>query len=147
MNKHKPLTFIDIYCEAERFRRVRIYWNLTRKCWSITCATSKRLIGHYRGEVCLSSCAFIVSQAGRERVLRERRKNVHAFVEGLLMRPNSTRMTYAMPDGDPSQIRYNPYKAAHFMDGDGRAVHRASIVRLGSDSDHASRTISAWEAA
>lgn len=55
---------------------------------------------------------FKVSQAGRERVLREKRKNVHAFIEG----------DYAGVTGVTGSnlrfVRYNPYLAGHFFDQD-----------------------------
>lgn len=66
--------------------RVFIYWNLHRACWSI-----KALEGADKGHViahaknwCLGGVRFKVSEAGRQRVLREQRKNVHAGVVGTL---------------------------------------------------------------
>lgn len=48
------------------------------------------------------------SWAGRERVLRERRKNVHAFLRG-------TPTTDAPPEGEPVRVTYNPYTSGSFV--------------------------------
>jgi hypothetical protein len=53
---------------------------------------------------------FKVSEAGRQRVLRKRRKNVHAGVVGYLC---STPMhTYRK---DEIQVTYNPYRDETFV--------------------------------
>ena len=66
--------------------RVFVYYNLHKKCWSL-----KALSGNQKGRVVahgdaveLKDCEFKVSEAGRQRVLRERQKNVHAGVAGTL---------------------------------------------------------------
>ena len=64
--------------------KVFVYFNLHKKCFSI-----KALEGQFKGlvightnSVLLSDVTFRVSQAGRSRVLAEKRKNVHAGVAG-----------------------------------------------------------------
>ena len=59
--------------------RVFIYYNLHRRCWSV-----KALEGENKGTVIahcesalLSGCVMKVSEKGRQRVLREKKKNVH----------------------------------------------------------------------
>jgi hypothetical protein len=53
---------------------------------------------------------FVVRQSGRERVLREGRKNVHALVRG-----DATFFHYTnRPTLDT--LTYNPYKYASFVD-------------------------------
>lgn len=63
--------------------RVRCYWNLHRRCWSIQDARSRRVIGHAK-RILLRDVTFTVSEAGRQRVVSEGRKNVHAFACGSL---------------------------------------------------------------
>lgn len=143
---NKPLTTLNITSLGWGKRRVRVYWNLTRKCWSVLDSSTKRLIGHHRGVLWLAACAFPVSQAGRERVLRERRKNVHAFVEGVIMAPHPTQgYTAEAALGTPdTTVSYNPYKAGYFTRADGGAITGCSVVAIGNDDDHADRTIRAW---
>jgi hypothetical protein len=63
--------------------QVRCYWNLHKSCWSVQDAKTRRVIGH-ADKVLLREARFTVSQAGRQRVLEEGRKNVHAFACGEL---------------------------------------------------------------
>ena len=69
----------------------------------------------------LENVKFIVSQAGLERVRRNQRKSVIAFIEG----------NYATSNGDkvldnPEWVTayFNPYKVDRFMVGD-QAIHEA----------------------
>ena len=58
---------------------MKVYWNSRRKIWSVT--NGNRII--YRSPfLCIRNATFIVSEAGRQRVLKDRKKNVHAFVSG-----------------------------------------------------------------
>jgi hypothetical protein len=66
-------------------------------------------------EVHIDNPTFVVRKAGRERVLREGKKNVHAFVRGDITVFN---------DFDPdylgySLVSYNPYKWDTFVDVEG----------------------------
>jgi len=58
----------------------------------------------------LLNVVFKVSQAGRERVVREKRKNVHAFVEG-----DDCGVTN-ITSSNLRFIGYNPYVAGEFRD-------------------------------
>jgi hypothetical protein len=49
-----------------------------------------------------------VSEAGRQRVLREKKKNVHAFIEGERLPFVPSSFTY------DSTVSYNPYKNPTF---------------------------------
>lgn len=90
--------------------RVFVYFNLHRKVWSLRAlegARRGRVIAHAK-TVHLADCTFRVSEAGRQRVLREQRKNVHAGVVGRWVQRASTRCM--------RQVGYNPYKAATFVE-------------------------------
>jgi len=74
----------------------------------------------------LEDCKFTVQPGGRARVLREKVKNIHAFVEGNLV-------DGAIPDGplDMDAVTYNPYKHETFVRRkDGTPVHRAPAAIL-----------------
>lgn len=111
--------------------RVRVYWNLHRKCWSVQHAG--RVVAHARS-VELAGVTFRVSAAGRARVLREGRKNVHAFACGEL------RALDASPGidvGDAAAVSYNPRRGASFYRvADGADVARAARAFLGNRSVH-----------
>jgi hypothetical protein len=92
--------------------RVFVYFNLHKKVWSVKALEGEargRVILHAR-ELCLEDCAFKVSEAGRQRVLRERCKNVHAGVVGTL------RDTLPAPVSCVRRITYDPYRFSSFVD-------------------------------
>jgi len=104
-------------------RKVFIYWNLHKDMWSVKDMITKKVIGH-SDRVLLTDCKFKVSEAGRQRVLREKRKNVHAGVIGTL--------TGIVPRGAGEIAYYNPYKQDCFT-VNGNRVDTAEIVRFYPD--------------
>lgn len=66
-----------------------------------------KVIGH-PASVSLNSVRFLVYQSGRDRVLREKKKYVHAFVEGELEFSNHGVLS------NGQAISYNPYKMDSF---------------------------------
>ena len=96
--------------------RCFVYFNLHRKCFSIKALEGPdkgRVIAHSSG-VLLFDCTFKVSEAGRQRVLRERKKNVHAGVVGLWL-DDEVDGTYDRVLRYGSAITYNPYKYDSFV--------------------------------
>jgi hypothetical protein len=100
-------------------QKVQVYRNLTRSCWSIR--HKGRVIAHAVA-VYLTDCAFKVQEGGRQRVLRERRKNVHAFVVGV------GAYEYRLTEDMVVPVVYNPYKMHSFETRDGAKVLRAKQV-------------------
>lgn len=107
--------------------RVFVYFNLHKLLWSVRAldGPNKGRVIQHALEVHLVDCQFRVSEAGRQRVLRERRKNVHAGVvgrlaEAVLMDPAATQ-----------RVTYNPYKFATFVRVDTlEPVRQAARVHL-----------------
>ena len=113
--------------------KVFVYFNLHKKCFSIKAlegAMKGRVVAH-RDNVLLFHTTFKVSQAGRERVLREKRKNVHAGVVGELIRTNVPLVH--MPQ--MVSVTYNPYKYESFVRkyNDFMPVNTAVWVHMGRD--------------
>ena len=89
--------------------RVEVYFNLHKKTFSVRSAKSGKVLLH-TDEVHIENPEFVVHQSGRNRVLSEGRKNVHAFVRG-----DATFFRYTnRPRLDT--LTYNPYKYASFVD-------------------------------
>jgi hypothetical protein len=86
--------------------RVRVYFNLHKKKLSVQHKTAKgwRLWKHEES-VGLENVCFKVSEAGRQRVLREKKKNVHAFVKGdfVQLLPEHLKLPKVW-------VSYNPYR-------------------------------------
>lgn len=101
---------------------VEVYRNLHRGCLSIRDPKTRRVIG-YANSVTLTDVTFVVSEAGRQRVLREERKNVHAFVRGVLASQNGSAPK------NWSAVKYNPFEAGTFRRrSNGTPVYRAGRV-------------------
>lgn len=102
---------------------VDVYYNLHKHTFSIK--EKGRVVAH-ADTLAISGARFVVQPAGREKVIREGRKNVHAFVRGQLDRtrrtPNLTGYRKAS---------YNPYKAPYFVDAEtGDKLTKAESVIL-----------------
>ncbi len=111
---------------------VEVYWNFNRKMWSIRDAHAKLVLHRVRC-VELTDCTFWVSEAGRKRVLSEKRKNVHAMVRGTLVRFNKDDGSiYPAPDMSRS-VRYNPYKSSTFVLESGDPIRHSPRVVFNSD--------------
>jgi len=85
-----------------------IYRNLHKKCASVRL---KGLVVEHPDYLMAYDVEFKVSQKGRERVLREKQKNVHAYMVCPL---------YLTDDRYPAldatvEIRYNPYENDSFI--------------------------------
>lgn len=93
--------------------KVYVYFNLHKKIFSMRSCNTKKVIG-YSNSIVLSNVTFKVSKAGRERVLREKRKNVHAGVQGELFAIDFKGFNYK-PE-EMKEATYNPYLYDSFVD-------------------------------
>ena len=97
--------------------RVFVYYNLHRKVFSVKALeglNKGRVIAH-TNELTLSDVTFRVSQAGRARVLKEQRKNVHAGIVGTW----DGSVDAVIRDSSDIAVTYNPYKYSTFVYQDG----------------------------
>ena len=89
-------------------KQVHVYRNRHRKCYSIK---QGGYVVAYADELAILSPKFKVSEAGRQRVIREGRKNVHAYIKGFIIeRGPDTYHTDWRP------MTYNPYRHTTFVD-------------------------------
>lgn len=126
--------------------KVFIYFNLHRKCFSIKAlegANKGRVIAH-RNEALVFDATFKVSQAGRQRVLKEQRKNVHAGVVGEWMDSSGDYATINAVAINGSAITYNPYKYDSFVHLYGEhPIENARLVAL-TTSEASRPRINVW---
>lgn len=108
-------------------KKVKVYRNLHTGTLSIQAKVEGRwkVVGH-ESNLTLSDIEFKVSEAGRQRVIRERSKNVHAFIVGVLV---------SFGDGvggdQGEKISYNPYKSGSFYRvSDGEPVAKGEMVKF-----------------
>ncbi len=113
--------------------RVFVYFNLHKKCFSIKALEGDRkgrVVAH-SNTVLLESCKFKVSEAGRQRVLREKRKNVHAGVTGVWINGDRVESHYEFLSMVGRQVTYNPYKYLSFViKATEQTVDKADVVAM-----------------
>jgi len=92
--------------------KVFVYFNLHKRCFSIKAlegADKGRVVAHSNA-LLLHNVTFKVSEAGRQRVIREKRKNVHAGVVGEW---NCVEQLAVVGEG--KAVTYNPYVYDSFV--------------------------------
>ena len=84
-------------------QKVRVYRNLHKDCFSVMLLSTRRVVMHAECVV-LKDVQFVVSQRSRARAIREKRRNVHAFVQGTFVLDDVTcklAVSYNPFDGKP----------------------------------------------
>lgn len=87
-----------------------VYRNLRNQKLSLK--QRNRVIG-YANAVILTDVEFRVRESGRQRCLREKQKNVHAFAVGAM---EATTPDDIQAFNRGVRVSYNPYQSAHFFD-------------------------------
>ena len=64
--------------------KVRVYWNLHKKMWSVQDTKTNKVIGH-KEHITLWNAKFVVRKGGQKRVREQGKKNVHAFAVGRII--------------------------------------------------------------
>lgn len=95
---------------------VKVHRNLNNGLWSITAKTGeyKNKVVHHCASISISDVNFVVSEAGRARVKREGRKNVHAWCVGVITSIDNTHHNTE----NSKQVTYDPYKFGFFYAAD-----------------------------
>ena len=107
---------------------VEIYRNLHAKIdkeeYSIR---QKGLVIGHTNSLTLTNCEFKVSQAGRNRVLKDKSKNIHAYIKG-----NVAVFSTNIPWNNKVRVLYNPYKHKSFVYSrmENSAIFQALIVSI-----------------
>ena len=134
--------------------RVQVYRNLNNGLISIQDLSTGLVLGH-ASAVDMEEASFIVREAGRQQVIKEKRKNVHAFVRGKVIDVrnfqsfkgrgegieddspyawmNSTKLQRGSMLVTTTRVSYNPYKAPHFVTPEGDEVDYAQLCTIQSD--------------
>ncbi len=112
--------------------KVAIYRNLHKNCLSVQ---SRERVDYgkviaYCKSIFVKRPKFIVREKGRLKVLKEGRKNVHAFIVGECpsLELWSWLRDVKMGGNPTTKVFYNPYKYSTFVDKDGNPVHKARAV-------------------
>lgn len=107
--------------------KVKVYRNLNNGKWSILAMAGEfkgKVVAHF-DNLCLSEVSFKISEAGRARVLREKRKNVHAYAIGSIVSVGQAELC------DDSQfVTYDPYKFGFFYKSEDESVSLSSTALI-----------------
>lgn len=98
----------------DQAQRVEIYKNLHNGLFSIR--QNGLVVGHAKS-FHITDVSFKVSNAGRQRVLKEKQKNIHAFICGRLLQVGciSDNNSFQRAAVEKQAIKYNPYTAGQFF--------------------------------
>lgn len=130
-------TFGDIAQYINTDKPVKVYRNLTKQCYSVQQGGRVRC---HVDSIHLFDCHLRVSESGRQRVLKEKRKNVHAFIVGRLSA--STGSSGKLP----WKLSYNPYKCGQFVATLGeRQIERDSAMLARLSENGATCTGPTWK--
>ena len=89
--------------------RIRAYYNLHRKCFSVQ-DYQTGLVTEHTDKLFVTNAMFVVRESGNKKVKREGRKNVHAFVNGI----RSKLKRGMMPEFVCREVKYDPYTMDFF---------------------------------
>ena len=102
--------------------RYYVYWNLHKDCFSVQ---HKGKVIKHATEFYGTACEFKVRESGRQKVLKEQRKNVHAFVVccNIFDEPS-------VSDYEIDTARYNPYKGSSFVNSQDKPITHTDCVKF-----------------
>jgi len=111
-------------------KRVRVYRNLHRDCWSV----KQGIVKFHTNAIFLRDVRFIVNEKVRQRVVLNKRKEVHAYVEGIL-ETNVPATNGQLKIDIEGCISYNPYETDAFLLNGERIdfCDQCILVHLGKD--------------
>lgn len=114
---------MSMWC-GPREAKIYIYRNLNRGT-----DFSAKLRGKvmFRGDIVASNVQFKVSTAGRARVLKDKKRNVHAFAVAETIVEFTPVAQGKLKQCNLLEVKYNPYKGDTFM-CEGEPIHEAHTV-------------------
>ena len=89
--------------------RNRAYFNTDKLCFSLLDYKTNKVV-KYADNIFMTNALFVVRKSGQKRVREEGRKNVHAFVNGIIQ----PKLDDAMPQHEVCRVRYDPYTMDYF---------------------------------
>lgn len=106
-----PNKYTEMFKLIDADKPVEVYKNLHKGCWSVR---QDGIVRFHTDYITLKLVQFRVGQKGRERVIREKAKNVHAFVKGFLCQAKEIDGALG-EDQKWDTVSYNPYKGDSFF--------------------------------
>lgn len=116
--------------------KVKVYWNFHKKLFSVQ---HKGLVVAHNKSLILINPEFRVGEGGRQRVIREESKNVHAYAIGELVEEEKfAKSLQFVIEQFGTEATYDPYKYKTFVRrNDLSPVFNASFAFLNTVNDRA----------
>jgi len=109
-------------------KKVMVHYNLNKHTFSIT--YKNKLITH-ADHIKLNDVEFRVRPGGRDRVLEDKRKNVHAFVIGTLLEYCKYPCESLPNETNNNIVTYDPYKYSSYVMKDTKEpIYRVGGVEM-----------------
>lgn len=113
---------------------VRVYWNYKHRCYSIFQAGAVRASAK---TVRLKDAEFRVREGGRQKMIREQRKIIHAYAIGKLVDFVHPDDKHDIESLDGRGAFYDPYRFASFVACDNNeAIDYADLVQFDETGTH-----------
>ncbi len=119
--------------------QVQVYRNLNRTTESgqsvYSVRNDKGLVEGHVTSISLLDPVFRVGKAGNERVRKEKRKNVHAYIQGKRMKGVPSYIKGLKWGNEWRKVAYDPYKHEHFVlaEDESMKVVDAFIVEIDNE--------------
>lgn len=95
-------------------KEVYVYRNLNKEGRIFSIRQNNLVVGH-TNQLMMHDVKFIVSEAGRKRCRKTGRKNVHAYIRGLISQKGGMGTDASDSSGLGAKITYNPFKDRGFI--------------------------------
>lgn len=116
----------EVFDHIDPSKPVHVYKNLHKGCFSVR---QGGIVKCHAKSVYLENAKFVVSEKGRQRVIKEQRKNVHAYVKGTVADPKEINRKIRL-DFHWTKCYYDPYRDEKFTDEFDQHVESAQYVDL-----------------
>ena len=120
------------------YKDVDVYFNLHKSVFSVKQRGKQpRVIGH-SDFLAVKRPRFVVQEGGRQRVIKEQTKNVHAFVRSEHVQVNGVDVEWFMQWMTKKgfyYVSYNPYKTGAFTNEIGQPIYDADLCLMWLDKD------------
>lgn len=117
----------EVLGHVDKRQPVHVYYNLRKQCFSVM---QGGIVRCHTESLFMYDVRYVVREAGRKRVLQERKKNVHAFVVGHVGDKFRERAGH-----EPRQVSYNPYHSGDFETAASGPVDYTPHAMLSLDDD------------
>lgn len=114
--------------EIDYTKPVRVYRNLNKKGQVYSIQQNGVVVAHTK-EFVLKDVKFIINKAGKERAIKTKTRNVHAFIEGYLGDIDDVLLEFS------HILKYQPFDKKGFYTSSYLLREASVVYKMGNDLD------------